>query len=198
VICPYAANIETVTTQTANGPVQTPTGVLYNPADTCNGVLKLKQWNNMVLGNAYVDLGNYYGVTPYVGAGAGLNVNYATGALNYFETANGSPYRANLTPNGTTPYIWRYPNGTAVNPAPNIAFNGQNWDRIIKSTHYSFAFALMAGIGYQLSPSATLDIGYRFLDTGATHVILSSPGGTSLKQSNVSQEVRVGIRYAIQ
>jgi opacity protein-like surface antigen len=179
-----------------------PLGVAYNTSNTCNGELNVNQWNNMFLGNAYVDLGNYYGVTPYVGAGAGLNVNTTSGSLDFFETANGQTYGPDLTltPTLLIPPVWVNPKtGKPITPAPNIAFAAQDWNRNIRSTHYSFAFALMAGIGYQLTPSATLDIGYRFLDTGATTLSFGSPGGTgSVKGSDVSQEVRIGIRYAIQ
>ena len=103
------------------------------------------------------------------------------------------------------PPIWRrpepfrrsgsIPTGAPVSPQPNIAFNNQNWNRTIQSTKYSFALALMAGIGVQLSPSATLDIGYRYLNTGASTLYVSGPSGASLKNSNVSQELRIGIRY---
>ena len=57
------------------------------------------------------------------------------------------------------------------------------------------AWALMAGVGIQLSPSATLDIGYRYLDAGTTSVPITPQLGASVKQPNVSQDIRIGIRY---
>ena len=53
--------------------------------------------DNAFLANAYFDLGTYYGFTPYVGGGLGLNINTLTASPNYNETANGQPYAANLT-----------------------------------------------------------------------------------------------------
>ena len=46
-----------------------------------------------------------------------------------------------------------------------------------------------------MSPSATLDIGYRYLNTG--HDDRRSPARRprTLKNSNVSQDIRIGIRY---
>jgi opacity protein-like surface antigen len=59
------------------------------------------------------------------------------------------------------------------------------------------AFDLMAGIGIQLTPSATLDIGYRYLNTGAYNYLVNPQTGTTIKESNISQQVRVGIRYML-
>jgi opacity protein-like surface antigen len=56
----------------------------------------------------------------------------------------------------------------------------------------------MAGFGIQLTPSATLDIGYRYLNTGTSNVLLNPSTGTFLKQTNSSQQIRVGIRYMIE
>ena len=47
---------------------------------------KSRNSNNMGLTNGYVDLGTYWGVTPYVGAGVGVNANTMSGNLAYFQT----------------------------------------------------------------------------------------------------------------
>jgi opacity protein-like surface antigen len=65
-----------------------------------------------------------------------------------------------------------------------VVFGPQNWDRHFNSTHYSMAGALMAGFGYQLTPSATLDVGYQFLSLD----VFGSNKSTM-------QDIRVGIRY---
>ena len=196
VICPYAASGETSQVPDANG-VDELLGYYYNPSNTCNGVLNLNQHNNMALANGYIDMGTYWGVTPYVGAGAGVNVQSTSGSLSFFETANGQPYAADLSPTGAFPQQWVTLSGARVTPQPQIAFTTQNWNRTISSTKYSLAIALMAGVGIQISPSATLDIGYRYLNTGASTIYLSSPASSYLKNSNVSQEIKVGIRYMV-
>jgi opacity protein-like surface antigen len=145
--------------------------------------------------NGYIDLGTYWGITPYVGAGGGLNVNRISGSLNYFQTSDGTPYRGDLSPTGSYPQIWVNAAGVPISPQPNIAFAKQNWDRNIASTKYSMAWDLMAGVGIQISPSATLDIGYRYFNTGARNTILNPETGTVMKQSATSQDIRIGIRY---
>jgi opacity protein-like surface antigen len=193
IVCPfYAAGL---TSQGANPLLL---GYSYDTNQTCNSYLTLKQHNDVALANAYVDLGTYWGITPYVGAGAGLDVNSASGTLNYLETANGQPYRADLSPTGAYPFIWLNPiSGRAINPQPNIPFAPQNWDRKINSTTYSLAIALMAGVGIQLTPSATLDLNYRYLSLGTTKLSLNNGAGAVITSNNSAQDLRVGIRYLL-
>ena len=53
-------------------------------------------------------------------------------------------------------------------PQPAIAFNQQNWGHSLNSTTYGFAWALMAGLSYQITPSVAIDLGYRYLNGGPT------------------------------
>ena len=193
VVCPYA-----LTGLTSQAPPNPLLGYLYNPTNTCIGSANINQHNNTFLANAYVDLGTYYGFTPYVGGGAGFNINTMSGSLNFNETANGQPYAADLTPTGTYPQLWITQFGNVINPQPNIAFAPQNWNRSFSSTTYSFAWALSAGLGYQLTPSATLDVGYRYLNSGAITNLINPQTGMTVKQNNWSQQIRVGLRYTIQ
>ena len=159
---------------------QSTLGYLYNTTNTCIGSANINQPTTRFLANAYVDLGTYYGFTPYVGGGAGFNINTMSGSLNFNETANGQPYAADLTPTGTYPQLWINQFGRLINPQPNIAFAQQNWNRSISSTTYSFAWALSAGIGYQLTPSTTLDVGYRYLNSGAINNLINPQTGMTV------------------
>jgi opacity protein-like surface antigen len=186
VVCPY-------------GPlVPFPTGFLYDTTNTCGASTNVRQYDNAFLGNAYVDLGTYYGFTPYIGGGLGLNMNTLTGSVNYNETANGLPYVANLTPFGATPQVWVNPQGQTLAPQPNIAFGPQFWNRSIRTTTWSMAWALAAGVGYKITPSMTLDIGYRYLNSGTVSTLLNPQTGATIHQSNASQQVRVGVLYYLQ
>jgi opacity protein-like surface antigen len=131
-----------------------------------------------------------------VGAGAGLNVQTMSGSLVYTKASDGSPYRADLTPTGTFPFVWVNPvSGAVVTPQPKIAFAKQNWDRSFKSTKYSFAFDLTAGIGIALTPNATLDLSYRYLNLGSSTYTINPQTGATVSQRNTAQEARIGIRY---
>jgi opacity protein-like surface antigen len=90
--------------------------------------------------------------------------------------------------------VWQSPTGGTITQ-PNISFTNQNWNRSISVTHYTMAWALMAGLGFQISPSATLDVGYRYLNAGTSTLLVTPQTGASVKLPNVSQDIRIGIRY---
>jgi opacity protein-like surface antigen len=188
VVCPYGLHSATGSN-----------GYYYNPADTCDGVMNLQQHTNTVLANAYVDLGSWSGFSPYVGGGLGVSVTSMSGGVNYYQTNTGYAYAADLTASGGGyPLVWVNAYGAPITPQPAIAFAQQNWNRALDSTTTGFAWALMAGFSYQLAPSVAIDIGYRYLNSGATRILVNAQTGTTLRQSNVSQQIRVGVRYLIQ
>jgi opacity protein-like surface antigen len=88
------------------------------------------------MANAYVDVGTWYGVTPFVGGGVGFSHNMLTGM-----TDQGFTYPGNGA---------GYPTGGYFNDA---------------STN-NFAWALMAGLDYNVSQNLKLELGYRYLDYG--------------------------------
>jgi opacity protein-like surface antigen len=90
----------------------------------------------IVLANAYVDLGTWYGVTPFVGGGVG----YARNTLS-----------------GVTDTGFNYPAGAAGFPTGGYLGNG--------STD-NFAWALMAGLDYDVTRNLKLEFSYRYLDYG--------------------------------
>lgn len=58
----------------------------------------------------------------------------------------------------------------------------------------SFAWALMAGFGYQLTDRAILDVGYRYIDLGSAQS--SSFGGARLEVDDMrAHEIKIGLRY---
>lgn len=170
VVCPYSAPV-------------VPTGVFYDPTNTCTGSANLKNTNNAALINAYYELPIFDGFTPYVGAGAGVNFLMAHGALGYTKTSDGTNYAADLTvPAGTTP-TWVDAGGVPIAPAPGISFGPQNWSRTFSQTKATIAVALMAGAAYHFNEWLTFDLGYRFLDADVLK-----------PTSNVSHDFRLGLR----
>jgi opacity protein-like surface antigen len=94
------------------------------------------EWVALV--NAYVDLGTWWCITPFVGAGVGG----ARVAINGFTDQS---INSNPTP-----------------PGPNVvglAF-GDN------AAKWNFAWALHAGLAYKVSPNFTVELAYRYLDLG--------------------------------
>jgi opacity protein-like surface antigen len=190
-LCPDTTAAVSNTVLVGGNPVQQPVGYMWAPV-SCKGYLNAKQYNNLGLASAYLDLGTYWGVTPYIGAGAGLNANTISGSTKFYLTNDGSHFAGDTTATGGAPLQWvvqtgvsgGYPVYTPLTTQPNVVFGKQNWDRSFSTTQYTMAAALMAGLGIQMSPSATLDIGYRYL----TQNLFGS-------NRNAAQQVQVGIRY---
>ncbi len=87
--------------------------------------------------NAYVDLGGWGGVTPYIGAGLGTA---RLAASNYVSTpvpAAAALGEVTLTPN------------------------------LVNTVKWTLAWAAMAGVTIDLSPQTKIDVGYRYMHMGA-------------------------------
>ena len=112
--------------------------------------------------NAYKDLGNFGGFTPYVGAGI----------------------------------------GAAYHQLDDISFTGNYAlvNRIHGDNDLALAWSLMAGVGYQISDRAVLDIGYRYIDMGKISSQRSDTGGFVNPAVHfddlTAHEVKVGVRYS--
>ena len=128
----------------------------------------------VLLANAYADLGNFKGFSPYVGAGIGA------------AWMEWSRYNSRVTCNSncdsfTAPYVADIPHRT--------------------SDHWRFAYALMAGLGYDFTENLTLDLGYRFLSIAdgqmTQEVTQNGQQGAVNYDDLYAHEIRVGLRYKI-
>ena len=173
-------------------------GVTPDPSQ-CTPKESASLQKNLFLTNGYVDLGNWWGATPYVGGGIGAAYMYANQTVNFYNDSDGSPYRATLTfPNPSpVPLIYYNPvTGLPFNPQPHYNSGPQDWDYSKGSTKWNFAFALMAGFSYNLTSNAILDIGYRYVNFGEFSGISSLSGALFNKEIS-TQEIRLGLRYLI-
>lgn len=140
----------------------------YVQTNGCTRNAWSKLTTNTFLLNAYLDLAHWYGVTPYIGAGAGLSVVQAQSNATY-RFSNGTLYGdGNNYCGGNT--------GNASLPCYHMGY----WNNTgPKATNYNFAYALMAGFSYDISSLLKFDVGYRYLNMG----------------SNISsQQFRAGVR----
>lgn len=116
----------------------------------------------LFMANAYVDLGCWHGLTPYVGGGIGL-------AAHNFR---------NLTDQGSAGGF-----GYAADSSPT-----------------NFAWAVMGGLSFNVTPNLKLDLGYRYLDMGSIHsnpiVTLVPPQFQEVQYFHIaSHDVHLGLRY---
>ncbi|MFK7791221.1 MAG: outer membrane protein [Devosiaceae bacterium] len=121
----------------------------------------------LVMANAFLDMGTYHGITPYVGAGAGVSYTMID----------------NMTDINT--------------PQSSVAYGADN-------AEWAFAWALHAGVGYEVNDRVTLDLGYRYLSLGdaASGDLIASGGANNFLNpvefnGITSHDVTLGFRYAL-
>jgi opacity protein-like surface antigen len=134
-----------------------------------------EMWNSLV--NGYVDLGQYGGFKPYVGAGLGLVYNNYSGDSDQPTCTDTSVTDAT----GTTDFV------CDVQPDANSE-SGKS---------YGFLWQLSAGFGYQLTENTMLDVGYRYLSSPNVLQVVNKSGVVDTKEGMSAQQVRIGLRYAI-
>lgn len=154
-------------------------GLAYNGIDNY-GASKSEL---LFLANAYVDLGTWWCVTPFIGAGIGTArvtmsgfTDNGANNLNAPDIINGIP--AYVGGPGTTSYA--------------TAANASKWN---------FAWALHAGLAYRVNPGLTLELAYSYvnLGSGATGVISDFTGYQAGNVFNfkdiTSHDVKLGVRW---
>ncbi|MEQ1713084.1 MAG: acyloxyacyl hydrolase [Hyphomicrobium sp.] len=91
--------------------------------------------------------------------------------------------------------------GAAYHMMSEVYFTGNPnlTNRIAGNNDLSFAWALMAGVGYQISDRAILDFGYRYIDLGkATSGRVDNAGFVNprvVMDDLTAHEFKVGLRY---
>jgi opacity protein-like surface antigen len=135
-----------------------------------NYTAKKSEW--LVLANAYIDLGTWWCITPFVGAGVGWS--YVT--IHSFRDAGVA-----------------YPG-----PTPTMAYA----DAASKS---NFAWALHAGLSYEVTKSFTVELAYRYtnLGNGASGDIIAFDGTNTVNnpmhfKDITSHDVKFGVRWMLQ
>lgn len=142
------------------------------------------------LANFYVDLGNYSGLTPYVGAGVGVVYGATQATYNWYNAADHSVYNPTLVQPDGYPFVYMDPYGVPLPVQPQINYGPQNKLQTVNTQTYQLAWALMAGFSYDISSHMKLDINYRYLQMGAW----KTPTVATIAKSS---DVRVGFRYMI-
>ncbi|MGE7469577.1 outer membrane protein [Bosea sp. NPDC003192] len=127
----------------------------------------------VALFNAYVDLGTWNCLTPYIGAGIGFASNRITG----------------LTDQGAN---WVDTTTAIIQPTLGTASSG---------TKTGVAWALMAGVGYEVNKNLTLEVGYRYLNLGDAqsgpirNAFLNDTYAPLKVKSLDSHDIKIGMRW---
>jgi opacity protein-like surface antigen len=166
----------------------TPIGVSAVTGD-CASSQRADFKRTSLLANAYIDLGTWTGITPYIGAGVGITYGQANGVYNWITGNNGAIYAPDIPfPDGFPP-IWVTGAGTPTAGPAGFTFGPQSRRVETRNSKTNFTWALMAGVAYAVSPNAKIDFGYRYVNMGTF-----APG--SPKKDGQIQEFRMGLRYS--
>jgi opacity protein-like surface antigen len=126
------------------------------------------------MANAYVDLGTWWCVTPFVGAGVGMAYNKISGfrddGIGYFS------------------------DGT---PLLSVAFGDS-------ASKWNFAWAVHAGLAYKVTPGLTIELAYRYLSIGdaMSGDLVAFDGTNNFNnpmhfQGITSHDVKLGVRWML-
>jgi opacity protein-like surface antigen len=134
----------------------------------------------LFLANAYVDLGTWWGVTPFIGAGVGTS---RVSISNFTDTGVSNVQ----TPNSGPQFV----------SGPPVA----SFATALSDSKWNFAWALHTGLAYKVSPNVTLELGYSYLNlgdgvTGVASTFDGSAGGHVFRFNNItSHDVKFGVRW---
>jgi len=142
---------------------------IADPAPLAAGRLAASAASLVALVNGSVDLGNWWGVTPFVGASVGV----ADNALS-----------------GVSDHGLAFGRGGVVVPVGGFVAN---------ASRTNFAWALTAGLDVDIAPNLKLELSYRYLNLGAvalgSRCVPACAGATG--RVLASNDVRIGLVYLI-
>jgi opacity protein-like surface antigen len=136
----------------------------------------------LILANAYADLGTWWCVTPFIGAGVGAARVSVAGFTDTGVT------NANFTVG---------PPAVPVVSGPPVA----SFASAASGSEWNFAWALHAGLAYKVTPNVTLELAYSYVNlgdgiTGVASTFDGSSGGHVFKFNNItSNDVKLGVRW---
>lgn len=147
-----------------------------------NYSMRKSEW--VFLANAYVDLGTWWCVTPFVGLGVGM----ARIDLDGFRDI-GTAAVINIPDPGFTTQV-ENPNGVAYAAA---------------TSKWNFAWAAHAGLAYKVTPGFSVELAYRYLHLGdaQTGDLIAYGGANRVNNPTdvfgiYSHDVKLGVRWYLQ
>jgi len=149
-------------------------GLTYNAVDNYNA----SKSELLFLANAYVDLGTWWCITPFIGAGVGTS----------------QVTISNFTDSGVTNLQLASPPYVGGPPVSSFATASS-------ASKWNFAWAAHAGLAYKVTPNVTLELAYSYVDlgSGVTGEIRTFDGyhaGNVFKFNDItSHDVKLGVRW---
>lgn len=157
----------------------------------------------VVMANAYFDLGTWYGITPFIGGGVGYAFNhissYSTNQQ-FTSPTYGYDYANPIYDCGCGAPSYNYRPVYDANGNP--VYNTNSGSKFYKDkSSGSFAWALHAGLAYNVTDALKIELAYRYLnlgkaETGAGYVPCCTGSLQAIKVKDIeAHDVKIGLRY---
>lgn len=160
------------------------------------GTLRNSAYNGMV--NGYVDLGTIAGFTPYVGAGVGLMYTRSKLTVQAFceaeELSELGPTRE--SPDGRTRTQTQIDRTFLCNGQNAVTDAGVTYTPVdFRHSEYNFMYGLTAGVAYQITDNAKLDLGYHYTSAPNLAYYKLTENGVEQGKGYDQHQIKVGLRY---
>jgi opacity protein-like surface antigen len=144
----------------------------FCPGGRCFNVYEGHHSNWLVLANAYIDLGTWWCLTPFVGAGIGTAYHKFTGVTDVGFPTGGFGYTSN------------------------------------DSSKWNMAWALHAGVAYNVTNNFKVEMAYRYVNMGSIDTSMIDCGAAGCGTNGprayysftnyYSQDIKIGMRWMLQ
>ena len=157
----------------------------------------------VVLANAYFDLGTWYGITPFIGGGVGDAFNHVSSYSTnqqFTSPTYGYDYANPIYGCGCGQPSYNY--APVYDANGNAVYNTNSGSKFYKDkTSGSLAWALHAGLAYNVTDALKIELAYRYLnlgkaETGPGFVPCCTGSLQAIKIKDIeAHDVKIGLRY---
>ncbi|RJT41024.1 porin family protein [Mesorhizobium waimense] len=147
----------------------------------CNGSNIANNKAYSLMANGYIDLGTYVGLTPYIGGGLGV-------VYSKYSRAIGQRDCTETTTTNTAGGIQTVDQFNCDDPA---GYAGA----VASKGSYDLAYALAAGLSYQVTKNVSVDLGYEYFAIPGAKYVAYDGGAFNIHEGVDYQSVKVGLRY---
>lgn len=157
-------------------------------SNDCFGTSNGKQSTWTAMANVYADLGTLAGFTPYVGAGLGVAYTQQSTTLGDRTCITSQSMSGAGAIQVTDTFLC---DGQTSFGAPAVNYPGSGF----KENHFNLAYSLAAGVSYQMTTNASIDLGYEYSSIPNIEYAVLGDAGPEIRKGIDHHRVKIGLRY---
>lgn len=190
--CAGTTTTETVTYDDQGAAVGAPVVNSFADTSDCAATLSASNTNWTGTANAYVDLGTFAGLTPYVGGGIGVVYTKTKLRGSAICSASEDVNSVSNPPNTETTTTTFLCDGQTNSNDEDVEYVGaSSTDR-----EWNLLYSLNAGVAYKVTENASIDLGYQYVNSpNAKHVSIDEDGNIHSGKGIDYHQIKLGLRY---